>query len=219
MSEPIVPERVADLDGQAVEIFRLPTDEVSLEAILRELFEQHWHQITFGPIIQGAAWEIRAPHAPSYVGMMDGYLTVALGISHLDLPGIEWLERELAELRSGIVLISPDRRLLERFSRRTVWLDRGITRMLEQGFASFEGWRDAILEQEESEQHKLGRKIAMEEWARAFSIPSDRHGTGNPCEVQVGGHLSPCRHCRAMLLNQLRRVGLKPMQAILAPRD
>ena len=87
--------------------------------------------------------------------------------NHLDLPGIEWLERELAELRSGIVLISHDRRLLERFSRRTVWLDCGITRVLEQGFASFEGWRDAILEQEESEQHKLGRKIAMEEdWLR-----------------------------------------------------
>jgi ABC transport system ATP-binding/permease protein len=87
--------------------------------------------------------------------------------NHLDLPGIEWLERELAELRSGIVLISHDRRLLERFSRRTVWLDRGITRVIEQGFASFEGWRDAILEQEEGEQHKLGRKIAMEEdWLR-----------------------------------------------------
>src|SRR5437899_9713072 len=87
--------------------------------------------------------------------------------NQLDLPGIEWLERELTELRSGIVLISHDRQLLERFSRRTVWLDRGITRVLEQGFASFEGWRDAILEQEESEQHKLGRKIAMEEdWLR-----------------------------------------------------
>jgi ABC transport system ATP-binding/permease protein len=87
--------------------------------------------------------------------------------NHLDLPGIEWLERELAELRSGIVLISHDRRLLERFSRRAVWLDRGVTRVLEQGFASFEGWRDAILEQEESEQHKLDRKIAMEEdWLR-----------------------------------------------------
>src|SRR6202011_6194682 len=58
-------------------------------------------------------------------------------------------------------------RLLERFSRRTVWLDRGITWMLGQGFAAFEEWRDAILEQETSEQHKLGRKIAMEEdWLR-----------------------------------------------------
>jgi ABC transport system ATP-binding/permease protein len=87
--------------------------------------------------------------------------------NHLDLPGIEWLERELAELRSGIVLISHDRRLLERFSHRTVWLDRGITRVLEQGFASFESWRDTVLEQQENEQHKLGRKIAIEEdWLR-----------------------------------------------------
>ena len=87
--------------------------------------------------------------------------------NHLDLPGIEWLERELAGMRAGIVLISHDRRLLEKLSRTTVWLDRGVTRRLEQGFAAFEAWRDTILEQEESEQHKLGRKIAMEEdWLR-----------------------------------------------------
>ena len=87
--------------------------------------------------------------------------------NHLDLPGIEWLERELAGMRSGIVLISHDRRLLERISRATVWLDRGITRTLDRGFAGFEAWRDDVLEQEESERHKLGRKIAMEEdWLR-----------------------------------------------------
>src|SRR5690242_5883080 len=87
--------------------------------------------------------------------------------NHLDLPGIEWLEQELATMRSGIVLISHDRRLLERISRATVWLDRGITRALDQGFAHFEAWRDTVLEQEELERHKLTRKIAMEEeWLR-----------------------------------------------------
>src|SRR5438270_8398385 len=87
--------------------------------------------------------------------------------NHLDLPGIEWLERELAGMRCGIVLVSHDRRLLERISRTTVWLDRGTTRILDQGFAAFEPWRDAVLEQEAREQHKLGRKIAMEEdWLR-----------------------------------------------------
>ena len=87
--------------------------------------------------------------------------------NHLDLPGIEWLEAELAGLRSGIVLISHDRRLLERISRTTVWLDRGITRVMDQGFAGFEAWRDQVLEQEETDRHKLGRKIAMEEdWLR-----------------------------------------------------
>src|SRR6202012_2714229 len=71
--------------------------------------------------------------------------------NHLDLPGIEWLERELSAMRAGIVLISHDRRLLERLSRTTVWLDRGITRTLDDGFAGFEAWRDAILEQEDRE--------------------------------------------------------------------
>jgi ATP-binding cassette subfamily F protein uup len=87
--------------------------------------------------------------------------------NHLDLPGIEWLEHELSTIRAGIVLISHDRRLLERLSRTTVWLDRGVTHALEEGFAGFEAWRDTILDQEDREQHKLGRKIAMEEdWLR-----------------------------------------------------
>ena len=87
--------------------------------------------------------------------------------NHLDLLGIEWLERELAGMRSGMVLVSHDRRLLERISRTTMWLDNGTTRTLNEGFKAFEPWRDAILEQEASERHKLGRKIAMEEdWLR-----------------------------------------------------
>jgi ATP-binding cassette subfamily F protein uup len=87
--------------------------------------------------------------------------------NHLDLPGIAWLEAELAGMRAGIVSISHDRRLLEAISRTTVWLDRGTTRTLDTGFGGFEAWRDAVLEQEETERHKLTRKIAMEEdWLR-----------------------------------------------------
>jgi ATP-binding cassette subfamily F protein uup len=87
--------------------------------------------------------------------------------NHLDLPAIEWLESELNALRSAMVLISHDRRFLERLSRATVWLDRGMTRRLEQGFSGFEAWRDTVLEQEELEQHKLDRRIVMEEhWVR-----------------------------------------------------
>lgn len=87
--------------------------------------------------------------------------------NHLDLPGIEWLEQELSGMRSGIVLISHDRRMLERMSKSTVWLDRGVTRVLDQGFAHFEAWRDQVLEQEELERHKVGRKIlAEEDWVR-----------------------------------------------------
>jgi ATP-binding cassette subfamily F protein uup len=83
--------------------------------------------------------------------------------NHLDLPTIEWLEAELQRSRAALVLISHDRRFLENLSRCTVWLDRGVTRRLEQGFGAFEAWRDEILEQEEIERHKLDRKIAREE--------------------------------------------------------
>ena len=87
--------------------------------------------------------------------------------NHLDLPAIEWLEEELASMPSALVLISHDRRFLANLSKITLWLDRGKTRRLEQGFAQFEAWRDGLIEQEEIERHKLDRKIAMElDWVR-----------------------------------------------------
>ncbi|MCD6070916.1 MAG: elongation factor 3 [Microvirga sp.] len=87
--------------------------------------------------------------------------------NHLDLPVIEWLEGELKSLRSALVLISHDRRFLESLSQATVWLDRGRTRRMERGFAHFEEWRDQVLEQEEAEHHKLGRKLVAEaDWLR-----------------------------------------------------
>src|SRR3954467_15034351 len=94
--------------------------------------------------------------------------------NHLDLPAIEWLETELAGSRSALVLIRHDRRFLEKLSRATVWLDRGITRRIEKGFASFEEWRDQILEEEEREQHKLDRKIVAEEHWMRYGVTARR---------------------------------------------
>ncbi len=87
--------------------------------------------------------------------------------NHLDLTTIEWLEGELQRTKSALVMISHDRRFLDRVSRSVVWLDRGTTRRLEKSFAHFEEWRDQILEEEEKEHHKLGRQIVREEhWLR-----------------------------------------------------
>jgi len=94
--------------------------------------------------------------------------------NHLDLPAIEWLENELAASRSALVLISHDRRFLTRLSRATVWLDRGVTRRIERGFASFEEWRDQTLEEEERDQHKLGRKIVAEEHWMRYGVTARR---------------------------------------------
>lgn len=87
--------------------------------------------------------------------------------NHLDLSTIEWLEGELLRTKSALIVISHDRRFLERVSRAVIWLDRGQTRRLDKGFSHFEEWRDQILEEEEIEQHKLGRQIVREEhWLR-----------------------------------------------------
>ena len=87
--------------------------------------------------------------------------------NHLDLPAIEWLEAELASMRSGMVIISHDRRLLERVSRAVIWLDRGRTQRLDRGFGHFEAWREEVLANEEADFHKLGRQIKREEdWMR-----------------------------------------------------
>ncbi|MEA2884776.1 MAG: transport system ATP-binding/permease protein [Bradyrhizobium sp.] len=87
--------------------------------------------------------------------------------NHLDLPTIEWLEAELGNRRSALVIISHDRRFLQNLSRSTAWLDRGKIRQMDRGFGAFETWRDEVLAEEEREQHKLDRKIVMEEhWLR-----------------------------------------------------
>ena len=123
--------------------------------------------------------------------------------NHLDLPAIEWLESELAGLKSALVLISHDRRFLETLSRATVWLDRGVTRRLERGFAFFEAWRDDVLAQEEIERHKLDRKIAMEEdWVR-YGVSARRK--------RNQGRLAKLRALRKGRSEQLKSAGAVKM--------
>lgn len=78
------PQRLIEDDGTPLDVFPLPTDPASLELLLRDLFENHWGEITFGPIIPGAAYELRADAAPR-IGLFDGYLTVAFGVPHFHI--------------------------------------------------------------------------------------------------------------------------------------
>ncbi len=94
--------------------------------------------------------------------------------NHLDLVAIEWLEARLAGGRSALALISHDKRLLADLTRATVWLDRGRTRRLDQGFGAFEAWRDMKLEEEELERHKLDRRIVNEEHWMRYGVTARR---------------------------------------------
>ena len=117
--------------------------------------------------------------------------------NHLDLPTIEWLEGELQKSRSALVLISHDRRFLEKVSTATVWLDRGASRRLDKGFAHFEAWRDQVLEAEELEQHKLGKAIEREEHWLRYGVTARRKrnmrrlGELQTMRSQYRGHKGP----------------------------
>ncbi len=86
--------------------------------------------------------------------------------NHLDITAIRWLEIRLADTRAAFVLISHDRAFLTALTRATLWVDRGQVRRAEEGFKTFEAWRDKIWEEEDAARHKLDRKIKAEaRWA------------------------------------------------------
>ncbi len=94
--------------------------------------------------------------------------------NHLDLIAIEWLESHLMSCRSALALVSHDRRLMADLTNATVWVDRGATHRLDRGFSAFEAWRDAKLEEEEAERHKLDRKIVAEEHWMRYGVTARR---------------------------------------------
>lgn len=86
--------------------------------------------------------------------------------NHLDIQAIAWLEERLRSTRTAFVLISHDRAFLTALTRATLWIDRGVVRRQEQGFADFEAWRDKTWAEEDEARHKLDRKIKAEgRWA------------------------------------------------------
>src|SRR5580765_7312270 len=66
---------VENLDGSRTEYFDVDPTEATLLALARELFEEHWEQVIFGPCIEGAVFEGRFSERPR-LSLLDGYLTV-----------------------------------------------------------------------------------------------------------------------------------------------
>jgi len=93
-----LPQVVQNLDGSTTEYTNIPLSPGHLERLLRELFEQHWREIIFGPCIQGAVFEIQLAEPPQKIAMLDGYLTVDVGPWHFHLCIAEHKDVPVAEL-------------------------------------------------------------------------------------------------------------------------
>ncbi len=131
--------------------------------------------------------------------------------NHLDIEAIGWLEDELRATRRAFVLISHDRRFLTELTRATLWVDRGEVRRQEKGFAAFEAWRDKTWDDEDTQRHKLNRKIKAEaRWAvEGISARRKRNQ----------GRLRALADLRAERASQIKRQGAAAMDLAEGPKS
>ncbi|MFH1158800.1 MAG: ATP-binding cassette domain-containing protein [Pseudomonadota bacterium] len=86
--------------------------------------------------------------------------------NHLDLDVIQWLECYLKAYRGAVICVSHDKMFLANISDKIFWLDRGRMRVCPKGFAHFDEWSTALLEQEERELKNREKIVGQEvEWA------------------------------------------------------
>jgi hypothetical protein len=76
--------RTTEVRPEDLEVFPIEPSADRLLAVLTEIFDTWWSQIRFGILIEGSVFELRAPNRPRLT-MLDGYLTVDFGDSHLHL--------------------------------------------------------------------------------------------------------------------------------------
>ena len=131
--------------------------------------------------------------------------------NHLDIEAIRWLEDELKTTRAAFVIISHDRAFLKELTRATLWIDRGVTRRQEIGFEGFEAWRDQMWEEEDTQRHKLNRKIKAEaRWAvEGISARRKRNQ----------GRVRALQDLRAERANQITRQGTAAMALEAGPKS
>jgi hypothetical protein len=75
---------VREIDGTVTSYAEVPVTGDTVERLLTEVFRDHWAEIFAGPIVEGAAYEIRFTSPPT-LSTLDGYLTVDTGTWHFHL--------------------------------------------------------------------------------------------------------------------------------------
>jgi ABC transport system ATP-binding/permease protein len=83
--------------------------------------------------------------------------------NHLDIAAIEDLEQRLKDFPGASLIISHDRRFLERVSTSCFWMRSGRVMKLERGYGAFEDWAEAVETAEAKALSKLETQLAAEE--------------------------------------------------------
>ena len=87
--------------------------------------------------------------------------------NHLDIPSIDWLEQQVTVFEGAIVLITHDRRFLQRVCNRIGELDRGHLSLWKADYAKFLVLREQQAEATARAEALFDKKLAQEEtWIR-----------------------------------------------------
>jgi ABC transport system ATP-binding/permease protein len=82
--------------------------------------------------------------------------------NHLDIEAIELLEKKLAGYPGAVLVVSHDRRFLERIATAAIWLRDGVALRMDGPFAGFEAWAEAIEAAEEKDNRRLDKTLETE---------------------------------------------------------
>src|SRR5690606_17073411 len=83
--------------------------------------------------------------------------------NHRDLAAIEDLEKRIAQFRGAALIISHDRRFLERVSTATLWLRQRRLIKLDRGYSAFEQWAESVEQEEARALARLETHLRAEE--------------------------------------------------------
>jgi ATP-binding cassette subfamily F protein uup len=87
--------------------------------------------------------------------------------NHLDVDGIVWLERTIADFGGAVVVVTHDRRFLDRVAGRIVELDRGRLASYPGSFVAYRARKQEEVEVESQQAARFDKLLAQEEvWIR-----------------------------------------------------
>jgi ATP-binding cassette subfamily F protein uup len=87
--------------------------------------------------------------------------------NHLDLDGIDWLEAFVQSTRATSLIVTHDRRFLDRIATRIIELDRGALRSYAGQYAQYQARKAEELSAQDAAQARFDKLLAQEEvWIR-----------------------------------------------------